>query len=199
MKINKVVSCGILVVSVAVIILSCKTEKRPVLTTILPLNDFPSGSGLAFLNNSIYLVGDDVPFFYLVDTSLQRFKTLYITDSVTGRIEKKSKPDYEDLAIIKSRGEEKVLMIGSGSAGPQRNTCFLFDPVTTEKQVIRLDTFYKKLKSSGIKDLNIEAATSIPSGMLLGNRGHKGYPKNYLIFADAEFWMSRIPPLSELL
>jgi hypothetical protein len=40
----------------------------------------------------------------------------------------------------------------------------------------------------GIPELNIEGACSLPGALILTTRGHKAFPKNYLVFTSREFW-----------
>ncbi|MDZ4794628.1 MAG: hypothetical protein SGI83_10145 [Bacteroidota bacterium] len=83
--------------------------------------------------------------------------------------------------------DNKLLITGSGSSSPTRDVAWLIDPVSKQKDSIRLDTFYQRLKANGIKEINIEGVTAIPGAIILSNRGSKGYTKNYLIISSRNF------------
>lgn len=152
------------------------------------LSGYPSGSGLAFEENRIYLMGDDAAFLLITDTAFKPIDTIQFFKTKDKRIAKDIKKDPEALAVISKNDTNFILMMGSGSAEKLRSFCWLINSVTRQKREISLDTFYDRLRAAGIKDLNIEGATAIPGGVLLANRGNKSYPKNHLVFTSHNFW-----------
>lgn len=165
----------------------CKEESSS-LEKITFLHEYPSGSGLAYRDNKIYLMGDDASYMLIADTGFNAIDTIQFFKSTEKRIAKEIKKDPEAIAIVSKNDTAFILVIGSGSSDTLRNYCWLINPITKQQQEIRLDTFYDRLKAAGIKELNIEGATSIPSGLLLVSRGNKSYPKNHLIFTTRNFW-----------
>src|SRR5690606_27048290 len=101
---------------------------------------------------------------------------------------KNIKPDLESMALVKVGGNPKFFIAGSGSLPPHRNKGWLVDPISKQKDSINLDTFYNRLKSAGLEDLNIEGAISTPGAFILSNRGHMKYRKNHLILTAQRFW-----------
>ena len=166
---------------------SCKQEKS-YLKKVTFLSAYPSGSGLAYGNNKVYMMGDDASFMLVTDTAFKIIDTIHFFPSKEKRIAKNVKKDPEALAILNKNDTALILVVGSGSSDTLRNYCWLLNPLTKQKIEIRLDIFYQRLKEAGIKELNIEGATAIPSGILLASRGNKAYPKNYLIFTSKNFW-----------
>ena len=79
-------------------------------------------------------------------------------------------------------------MLGSGSLSPNRDSCILIDPLTKEQKHYSLSLFYSRLRSAGIRDLNIEGVTSLPFGIGLVSRGNKSFPRNILIITEDKFW-----------
>jgi hypothetical protein len=166
----------------AISITAC--NKKVILQEVKPLPHYPSASGIEYLDGNYYIIGDDASNMIILDSNLN------ITDSVAlysipgKRISKSVKPDLESISILPGN---KLLLIGSGSAMPQRNIAWIIDPATRQKDSIRLDTFYQRLLLNGIKELNIEGSTAIPGSMIMSNRGSKGYTKNHLIFTSWNF------------
>ncbi len=152
------------------------------------LNDYPSGSGIAFFNNHIYLIGDDTGYLLIVDTALNKSDSIKLIESQQKRIPKDSKQDLEAAAVVPVNKSSAVLLIGSGSLDPYRSNAWLINPHTKQKTCISLKTFYKRIKAQGIDELNIEGITAIPGGIVLANRGNKTFAKNHLIFTAKEFW-----------
>ena len=152
------------------------------------LNDYPSGSGMAYFNNRIYLIGDDAAYLLIVDTTLNGIDSINLIESQQRRIPKDVKQDLEAAAVVPVNKSYAVLLLGSGSLDPYRSHAWLIQPYTKQKTQFSLDTFYKRIKAEGIKELNIEGVTAIPGGIVLANRGNKTFTKNHLIFIAKEFW-----------
>ncbi len=167
---------------------SCRDSSR--IERIYELKEYSSGSGMAFFNNRIYLIGDDMGYLLVTDTSFRVIDSIRLYPE-TGRIPKDIKPDLEAASIIRMRKGPFLLLLGSGSVFPYRSNGWYLDIKTREKMLIDLDTFYRRLRANGIKEVNIEGLTSISGGMLLANRGNKSNPKNYLIFTSSDFWKNQ--------
>ncbi|HEV7783362.1 MAG TPA: hypothetical protein VGO58_18935 [Chitinophagaceae bacterium] len=155
------------------------------LKEVKKLDHYPSASGIEYFNKQYYVIGDDANDLLVLDSNLNPVDSLDLYSFPDKRIPKAVKADLE--AIITTEGK-KILLIGSGSLAPYRNTCWLIDPVTKQKDSIRLDIFYERLKQSGLSELNIEGGCSIPGSIFLSNRGSKGFPRNHLILTSASFW-----------
>lgn len=152
------------------------------------LNDYPSGSGLAYLDGYIYLIGDDATDILKMDSQFNVVDRTGLFISSQKRIPKDIKADLESIALIKLNKAPALLLPGSGSLSPYRNVCWIFNPADKEKKQFLLDTFYSRLKNEGIRDLNIEGAVALPAGIMLASRGNKSFPKNYLILTANRFW-----------
>ncbi len=152
------------------------------------LSDYPSGSGMAFFNNHIYLIGDDAGTVLIVDTALNKTGSIKLIESQQKRISKDVKQDLEAAAVVRISRSPAVLLVGSGSLDPYRSNAWLIFPDTKQKIQINLNTFYKRIKSQGIDEVNIEGVAAVPGGIVLANRGNKTFAKNHLIFTEKEFW-----------
>lgn len=177
-------------ISVIFFLLACgkRAKQDARLIEIKVLNDYPSGSGLAYLDGYIYMIGDDATDVLKMDSLFNIVDRTGLFISSQKRIPKDVKADLESIALIKLSKTRALLLPGSGSLAPYRNVCWIFNPAGKEKQQYLLDTFYNRLKNEGISDLNIEGAVALPSGIMLASRGNKSFPKNYLILTANRFW-----------
>ena len=152
------------------------------------LNNYPSGSGLAYLNDRIYLIGDDATGLLITDTAFNIVDSIKLFESQQNRIPKELKQDLEAATIVSINRLPEILLVGSGSLSPNRNNGWLIDPATKQKTQIDLKPFYSRLKGEGIDALNIEGITTMPGVIVLASRGNKSFAANYLIFTSNGFW-----------
>lgn len=167
------------------IIFAYSCGNKNVLEEVKTFPSYPSASGIEKLNDKYYIIGDDANNLLILDSSLHTIDSISLFPFSEQRIPKSVKADLESISITK---DNKLLLLGSGSTSPYRNTGWLIYPNKKEKQFIHLETFYQRLYLNGIKELNIEGSCSIPGAMLLANRGNKNYPKNKLILTSDDFW-----------
>jgi hypothetical protein len=172
----------LILLTVIASISSC--ENNDTLQEYKLLQDYPSASGIEYADKQFFIIGDDANNLLILDSNLVPVDSVALYSFKEKRIPKAVKSDLEAFIIT---GDKKLLLVGSGSLSPYRNTCWLIDPVRKQKDSIRTDLFYDRLKQNGLKELNIEGATAIPGSILLSNRGSKGYPKNHLIFTSPNF------------
>jgi hypothetical protein len=152
------------------------------------LDDYPSGSGMVYLNGDIYLVGDDAHDLLVTDTAFKVVDSIRLFDTDQYRISKELKEDMEAAAVVWINKSPQILLLGSGSLAPYRNCGWLIDPSTKQKTQLDLRTFYDRLRKEGIEALNIEGVTSVQGGILLASRGNKSFPANHLVFTTNGFW-----------
>ncbi|WP_343307650.1 hypothetical protein AAHN97_11005 [Chitinophaga niabensis] len=153
--------------------------------------DIPSASGIEYHNGLFYIAGDDASCIYSLDDDFALVSVTPIPGPDQYRIPKKEKRDWESLAIVGTEGSKALLLLGSGSLSPQRDHAALWDFGQESPSILNLGPFYTQLRSHGLTELNIEAATAFGSGILLGNRGHKHHPYNTLIYSPVvDVWKS---------
>jgi|GEM_PF-223645 len=182
---GRVVQFPRILISFASIIFLNSCGNNNMLKEIKLIGNYPSASGIEYFNKQFYVIGDDANNLLVLDSSLNPVDSIGLYSFTEKRIPKAVKPDLESILIT---SDKKLLLLGSGSLSPYRNIAWLIDPVTKEKDSIRLDVFYDRLKESGLAELNIEGACSMPGYIVLSNRGSKGFPKNHLIITRAAFW-----------
>lgn len=138
------------------------------------LQGVPSGSGIIKSDQGYYVIGDDSPYLFMLDKSLNVVSKIPLIDSGSfpdERIIKSEKPDFEALEMI---GNNEIVVFGSGSKSPVRNI-FLLILLNDSPIIERYDIsgFYGILKSLPIfadSELNIEAAAYRDGYIFLFNR-----------------------------
>lgn len=171
----------------ACLLFSCN-KPGPRLIEMKTLQGYPSGSGIAFFKDHIYIIGDDATGIIKTDSQFNEAERINLFNFSQQRIPKEIKADLESIALIRYNKTKAFFLPGSGSLAPHRDTGWIVDPATKEISKYPLDTFYSRVRNNGIHDLNIEGATAIPTGIVLATRGNKSFPKNYLLFTGNRFW-----------
>jgi hypothetical protein len=171
---------------ILLIVVSCNSKHQ--LTEIKKLN-YPSASGIEYLDGKMYTIGDDANFLMQLDSSLTSTDSMQLYAFPEKRIPKAVKTDLECMAITT---ENKLLLLGSGSS-PNRNNGWLIDFASKQKDSISLSALYDRIKLTGIAELNIEGACFIPGFLVLANRGSKGNPHNSLLFIHHRFLTTTDP------
>lgn len=176
-------------------LISCGQDNQ--LKQVIPLHHYPSASGIEFVNEQVYIIGDDAAYMLILDDKLKPKDSIALYSYHKNRIAKAIKPDLEAVAVVSNN---TLLLLGSGSSAPHRNIAWLVNPVTKQKDSIRLDTFYQRLHHYGINEINMEGACSIPGSFIMANRGNKGYPKNHLLLTSTTFLQAQQQaPISTIL
>ncbi|WP_224995685.1 hypothetical protein [Cesiribacter sp. SM1] len=153
-----------------------KTSTLIVERTIL-LDSVPSGSGLAVSGDKIYLVGDDSPHLFVLNQQYQVTNQYLMLQEWAGnaRIPKSGKPDFESMTHATWGQEPSLLVFGSGSKSPERDSLLVL-PLNNlhnpkRYSLTRLyDAIYRK---EGISrdNLNLEGAVMAGKDLWLFNRG----------------------------
>lgn len=168
------------------LILSACNEKEAKLISEKTLS-YPSGSGIEYFNNSLFIIGDDAPYLLKLDKQLNYVDTILLYGSSHIRIPKEEKADLEAMAIVKDSNMPSLLMLGSGSITPQRNAGWLVNPATRQRIPLDLSVFYKRLNNRDIPEINIEGIAKAGNNLLLVNRGNLTHRVNHLIITDKRF------------
>ena len=152
------------------------------------LANYPSGSGLAFFHNKIYLIGDDANSLLILDTAFNILDSIRLFDSDKYREPKELKHDLEGATMLWVNKLPHILLVGSGSLSPYRSMALLVNVVSKDTVHIDLKPFYSRVKKERIEALNIEGVSAIPNGIVLASRGNRSLRENYLIFTSTDFW-----------
>jgi hypothetical protein len=138
----------------------------------------PSASGVEIIDNTVYIIGDDSPWLYMLDATtlapkgqVQLFDTL---DFATGRIPKANKPDLEcTVALVWPDDRAGVFVLGSGSRPLREVGWFVPATATPTPQKVDLAPLYALLREHlppGVDVLNLEAAAATDTELLLFQR-----------------------------
>jgi hypothetical protein len=168
--------------------ISCSNKKPHVLEAVNEIRNFPSASGIEYLNKQLYVVGDDATHLIVLDTNFTTRDSIILYPYSGKRIDKATKPDLEAISSVRSEQRNKLFAIGSGSLAPYRNQGWLIDPFRNAADSFRMDSFYLRLRQLGLKEINIEGMASIPGTVLFSNRGNKAWPHNHIIVTTPRFW-----------
>ncbi|SFQ00494.1 DUF6929 family protein [Hymenobacter arizonensis] len=136
----------------------------------------PSASGIELIGPVAYVISDDAPFIYLLDSAtlavLAQVRLFESSEFGTGRIPKGTKPDLEALtALTWPTGQAGVLALGSGSTPAREKGWFV--PVSGSEPVqVALGPLYELLRArlGAGAVLNLEAAATTASELLLFQR-----------------------------
>jgi hypothetical protein len=150
--------------------------------------DFPSGSAITSLNGDLYLAGDDVNYILVLDSLLNIKDRIFLIDTSTARVPKDRKQDLESASLMKIRGVPVLFFAGSGSLDTNRMNGWMVYPFKKEKILIPLDTFFRRLQHSALKELNVEGMAITANAVIFSNRGHLENRKNHLVFTSPDFW-----------
>ncbi|MBQ1494441.1 MAG: hypothetical protein IIZ37_06105 [Acinetobacter sp.] len=151
-------------------------------------------SGVAYLGDYLYFVGDDVR--YLLKTSLKNkitatttFEKVPLLESseqeVLTVLSKAEKPDFEALSCIIFNEQLHLLVMGSGST-EKRKQALLYNPSNHQVQTLldKLDYDYLQhcVALTGGADLNIEAVCSDSHHLYIFQRGNINHFHGVLVF-----------------
>lgn len=151
-------------------------------------------SGVAYLGDYLYFVGDDVR--YLLKTSLKNKITATTTfekvplfesseQEALNILSKAEKPDFEALSCIIFNEKLHLLVMGSGST-EKRKQALLYNPSNHQVQTLldKLDYDYLQhcVALTGGADLNIEAVCSDNHHLYIFQRGNINHFHGVLVF-----------------
>lgn len=162
------------IILVATLITACQQEVKIEILHSQELS-VPSASGIVTSENKYFVIGDNSPFLFLLDSEFNVLSKspIYSTQNLVGEaIEKKLKPDFEAMEMI---SENEIIVFGSGSKSPERDKFLIItlgDSITVKEY--NITSFYENLKKLPIldnKELNIEAVAFREGKLYLFNRG----------------------------
>jgi hypothetical protein len=150
------------------------------------LDKFPSGSGLEFYDNQLYIVGDDAKTILVTNKKWKKRDSIVLFEHEEARIPKKQKADLEATTLIDWNNEPHLLIIGSGSK-EKRNSALTLSLSNKTITHYNIADFYNRLPGAGIAEVNIEGAAAVNDYLVLANRGNKTNPDNHLLVTNTSF------------
>lgn len=145
-------------------------------TNEINFQNMPSASGIVKFQDSYYVIGDDSPYLFQLNSEFELINNIKIFSTkklIDGRLPKTHKPDFECITIAPWGKDNDLLVFGSGSE-KEREILIRID-INDGKENIEsysLKKFYKYLskKSKGNGELNIEGAGFWKNNLILLNR-----------------------------
>jgi hypothetical protein len=156
----------------------------------LLLNKFPSGSAINYYNGKLYLIGDDANNLLVLNMDYGEIDSIKLFDYSEKRIPKAEKADFETAVLVDVNDKTHLLILGSAS-GKEREKGMLIplaDDNLAEPQTFSNAVFIKRVKMTGITEINVEGATCIEDYLILSNRGNNANRENHLIITEKDFW-----------
>ncbi|HEX7846892.1 MAG TPA: hypothetical protein VF476_13905 [Chitinophagaceae bacterium] len=169
------------------LLLSCAKKGKDPTVIVKELPGYPSASAIEYVNGKLYIMGDDATQMLVLDTNLNIIDSVPFFYSESGRVPKDSKQDIESILFLND--SNKLILFGSGSLSPYRDSAWYFDIETKEKKARSYHPLYSTIRNLGIKEINIEGAVKINDEFILANRGHLDNPKNHLLFFRNNFFV----------
>lgn len=172
------------------------------------LLELPSASGIEFINNDIFIVGDDSPFLFQLDDEFSILDKISLTgnDSIhNGRVPWQIKSDFESMAYFTQNNENFLAVLSSGSKQIFRDSIHIFSlnetKIKTSKNIRPLFESIKSKANFTINDeINIEALAINNSNVFMMQRGNNN--ENLVISIDKKIFLNylnkknaKVPPI----
>ncbi len=157
------------------------------LLDFIELDNYPSGSGIEFYDDRIYVVGDDSKDLLIMTKKWNKPTLVNLFETTDKRIPKAAKSDLEAMTVLSVDKKPHLLIIGSGAA-EKRNKALLMNLKNNALQWLDLTVFYNRIKAAGITALNIEGIAEVYDYLVMVNRGNSSNPVNHLIITKSDFW-----------
>jgi hypothetical protein len=143
----------------------------------IPMEGIFSASGLEFIDEKLYIIGDDSPWLYLLDYNGKLLTKHKLFDSPhLVKIPKAEKEDLESLTSLVFEGKEWLFCTGSGSKKHTRNKGFLIEKTSFEILELDLGGIFSDLRQCrdivGANKLNIEGMAATREELVLFVRGN---------------------------
>lgn len=160
------------------------------------LSQVPSASGVEVFKDFYYLVGDNSPWLFKLDDQYTVLEKILIAKEQTAEIiEKKLKPDFEAMTLVKYQKTDEILIFGSGSKAELRDGLVRVRILNNKHEVLHysLTKLYSKIRKKSDLDedtFNIEAAACDGKRLILLNRGKNRVIvfklKDFMKYVDGE-------------
>jgi hypothetical protein len=167
-----------------------KVQAQLILERSLLLSDYPSGSSIEFINNKLFVIGDDATHLMILNQNYNKVDSIRLFKG-DNRISKNKKADLESSAVVTAKGNQQLVLLGSSST--KRRQQILLYPFNHGKTIesFSIKQFNKRLLNSGLAELNFEGLAATADNIIIVNRGHLGNPTNHFIVTDLNFWVNQ--------
>src|ERR1700733_11677587 len=160
------------------------------LLDFIEMENYPSGSGIEFYDDNIYLVGGESRDLLLMNKKWSKPTLINLFDGTEKKTAKTATSELETMTILSIEKKIHLLIVGSGSSD-KKTKAVLLNLKTKAKTWIDLSVFYNRIKATGIPELNIEGIAEVYDYLVLVNRGNVANPANHLIITKPDFWKNQ--------
>lgn len=153
------------------------------------LDNYPSGSGIEFYDDKIFLVGETSGELLVMNKKWKKPQRIVLF--TPEQVAQGGQPILEAMTQLTIDKKPFLFIIGPGSS-PAGSKGVLLNLKTAdsagETQVIDLSVFYDRIKASGLPVLNMEGIALVYDYLVLVHRGSAANPDNYLVITKPGFW-----------
>lgn len=162
------------------------------------LTDLPSASGIEIINGEIYVIGDDTPYLYKLDSNFSIIHKTLLTgndSTIDGRVPKAIKSDFESMASFSFENDILIAVLSSGSKEVMRDTIHIISPLKKKvffsKNIRPLfEAIRIKANFSTTDEINIEALAINETKVFMMQRGNNN--ENIIISFERESFLNYI-------
>ena len=153
------------------------------------LENYPSGSGIEFYNDNIYIVGDHSSDLLVLNKKWTKPSLINLFDAADKKTlsPEKLNPELESMSVLSVDKKPHLLIIGTGSS-ENRNKAVFFNLKTSVARWADLAVFYSRIKTAGISELYIEGIAEVYDYLVMVNRGSSASQPSHLIITKSDFW-----------
>jgi hypothetical protein len=160
------------------------------LLDFIELENYPSGSGIEFYDDKIFIVGDDSRELLVMNKKWSKPTLINLFDTAEKKIPKSAKSELETMTVLSVDKKLHLLIVGSG-VNDKRNKALLLNLKTNAKTWLDLTVFYNRIRAAGIPELNIEGIAEVYDYLVLVNRGNAVNAANHLVITKSDFWKNQ--------
>lgn len=162
------------------------------------LTDLPSASGIEIINGEIYVIGDDTPYLYKLDSDFSIIHKTLLTgndSTIDGRVPKTIKSDFESMASFAMDDDILITVLSSGSKKVTRDTIHIISykkkKLLYSKNIHPLfEAIRVKANFSPADEINIEALAINETNVYMMQRGNNN--ENIIISFERENFINYI-------
>ncbi|MEP6750018.1 MAG: hypothetical protein ABJB86_19925 [Bacteroidota bacterium] len=160
------------------------------LLDFIELENYPTGSGIEFYDDKIYIIGDGSRDLLVMSKKWNKPTLINLFDTAEKKNPKSLTSELETMTVLSVDKKLHLLIIGSG-ANDKKSKALLLNLKNNAKTWLDLSVFYNRIRASGIPDLNIEGIAEVYDYLVLVNRGNAANPVNHLIITKSDFWKNQ--------
>ncbi len=160
------------------------------LLDFIELDNYPTGSGIEFYDDKIYIVGNDSRDLLVMNKKWSKPELINLFAGQDKKTAKSLKSDLETMTLLSIDKKQHLLIVGSGS-NENRNKGVLLNLKNSAISWLDLSVFYDRVRAGGIPALNIEGIAEVYDYLVMVNRGTEAKPGNHLIITKSDFWKNQ--------